>query len=80
MFRCFKGLSMLDIQKMEARRKALGLSQEAAATLAGMSGKQAWNIIATGRRTNVTLDTLNKIAVALACDPRVLIKIPAVKS
>lgn len=53
---------MLDTQKMEARRKSLRLSQEEAAARAGLAGRQAWNNIASGRKSNVTLDTLNKIA------------------
>ncbi|HEV2293568.1 MAG TPA: helix-turn-helix transcriptional regulator [Tepidisphaeraceae bacterium] len=65
---------MLDTQKMEARRKSLRLSQEEAAARAGLAGRQAWNNIASGRKSNVTLDTLNKIAGALDCDPRDLIK------
>ena len=67
---------MLDTQKMEDRRKLLGLSQEEAATRAGLATRQAWNNIASGRKSNVTLETLKKIAGALECDPRDLIKRP----
>lgn len=65
---------MLDIAKMEERRRALGLSQEEAAVRAGLAGRQAWNNIVSGRKANVTLDTLNRIAHALEFDPRDLIK------
>lgn len=64
---------MLDIQQMEDRRKALGLSQHEAALRAGLAGRQAWNNIVSGRRSNITLGTLQKIAEALKYDPRKLI-------
>jgi transcriptional regulator with XRE-family HTH domain len=70
---------MLDTKKIEARRKSLGFSQEEAATRAGLASRQAWNNIASGRKANVTMDTLKKIAEALECDPRDLIKTPAGK-
>jgi transcriptional regulator with XRE-family HTH domain len=72
---------MLDIEKMERRRKALRLSQEEAAARAGLAGgRQAWNNIATGRKANVTMETLDKIAEALDCDSRHLIKTPPVNA
>lgn len=69
---------MLDREKMEECRKTLGLSQEEAAARAGLATRQAWNNIVSGRKANVTLDTLNRIAGALGCDPRELIKHPPV--
>lgn len=68
---------MLDTDKMESRRKSLGLSQEQAALRAGLNGRQSWQNIASGRKANVTMETLSKIAEALECDPRDLIKTPA---
>lgn len=69
---------MLNTSEMETRRKGFGLSQEEAAARAGLAGgRQAWNNIATGRKRNVTLDTLSKIATALDCDPRDLLITPA---
>ena len=67
---------MLDIEKMEDRRRTLGLSQHEAAVRAGLAGKLAWNNIISGRKANVTLETLKRIAGALECDPRKLIKTP----
>jgi transcriptional regulator with XRE-family HTH domain len=58
---------------MEDQRKKLGLSQEDAAQKAGLAGRQVWQNITSGRKANVTLETLNKIAVALRCDPRDLL-------
>lgn len=68
---------MLDTKKMEARRKALGLSQEEAATRAGLATRQQWSAIVRGHRANVTMETLDKIAGALKCDSRDLVKPPA---
>lgn len=66
----------LDREKMRDRRKALGLNQTEAAEKAGMPGKaSAWSDIENGkgRRANVTLETLARIAAALECDARDLI-------
>ncbi len=65
---------MLDIDKMELIRKEHGLTQEAAAKRARMRGKQVWNDIVQGRRKNVTMETLDNIAVALGVNARELIK------
>lgn len=65
--------SMLDREKIEARRQALGLSQAEAATKAGLASRQVWNNIVSGRKANVTMETLSKIANALDCHPRELI-------
>jgi transcriptional regulator with XRE-family HTH domain len=70
---------MLNVQTMENRRRKLGLSQERAAARAGLAGRQAWNNIASGRKANVKMDTLNKIATALECDPRDLISASATR-
>lgn len=66
---------MLDTAKMENRRKELSLSQEEAARIAGLAGRQAWQNIASGRKANVTLETLQKISKALDCDPRDLLAV-----
>lgn len=65
---------MLDTEKMEVLRKRRGHSQEDAAKRAGLSGKQVWNDIVRGRRKNITMDTLDAIALALGCEARELIK------
>lgn len=67
----------LDLTRMKERRKELGLNQTEAATAAGIGGGAAgWSDIETGRKKNVTLDTLDKIAAALQCDARDLITPP----
>lgn len=66
---------MLDTARMENRRRELSLSQEEAARRAGLAGRQAWQNIASGRKANVTLETLQKISKALDCDPRELIAV-----
>ncbi len=67
----------LDRAKMRALRKALKLSQTAAAEAAGFTGGASqWSDIENGRRGNVTMDTLARIAAALRCDARDLITDP----
>lgn len=64
----------LDREKMRARRKDLGLNQTEAAELAQMTGGVTqWSAIERGDKTNVTLETLARIAAALECDARDLI-------
>jgi transcriptional regulator with XRE-family HTH domain len=68
---------MLDCSKIKKLREALGLSQEEAATAAGLkAGRTQWNDIESGRRSNVKLDTLGKLATALGVDPAELLKTP----
>lgn len=62
----------LDVAKVRELRKKLGLTQAEIAAKAGMSLPR-WNDIETGRRANVTLDTLNIVAAALGCDARDLL-------
>lgn len=64
---------MLDVLKMEERRKKLGISQDEAAKRAGLRGKQQWWNIAQGNG-DVLLSTLEKIAAALECKPKDLLK------
>ena len=64
---------MLNTDVMAVRRAALGLSQQEAAARAGLTGRQRWHNIESGRNANVTLTTLARIAAALECDPRDLI-------
>ena len=64
----------LDRERMRARRKELELNQADAAGRAGFSGgAPQWSDIESGRKPNVTMDTLAKIAAALECDARDLI-------
>lgn len=67
----------LDREKMRALRKEKGLSQGDAAEAAGMNGGASqWSDVENGRKANVTLDTLSRIAAALGCDSRDLILPP----
>ena len=64
----------LDREKMRERRKALGLNQTDASLAAGLlGGASAWSDIENGRRANVTLETLAKIATALECTSQELL-------
>ena len=66
-------MGTLDNAKIRALREERGLSQEEAAKLAGLGGRQQWNDVESGRRPNVTLDTLNKVAKALGVKARDLL-------
>src|SRR5438094_505298 len=69
-----EGMGLLDVAKMRKIRLARGLSQEEAAKRAGIrGGKARWANIETGRRANITMDTLARIAAALECDPTELL-------
>ena len=63
--------------KMRARRIELGLSQAAASEAASFTGGAAqWSDIENGRKVNVTMTTLVRIATALQLDARDLITDP----
>jgi transcriptional regulator with XRE-family HTH domain len=64
----------LDTVRMEARRRELGLSQQQAADRANLSGGRShWNDIVNGRRANITMETLDRIADALGVNPSELV-------
>ena len=64
----------LNRNKMRELRTRLGLTQTEAAAAAGFpGGASQWSDVENGRRANVTLDTLDRIAAALRCDARDLI-------
>jgi transcriptional regulator with XRE-family HTH domain len=65
---------MLDNQRVKDRREKLSLTMEAAAEAAGMSGRQQWYMIESGRRDDITLSTLDRIANALKCKAKDLLK------
>lgn len=65
---------MLDTAKVKSLREKMGITQQEAAEGAGMTSKQQWNDIESGRRPNVSLDTLNKIAKALGVKAKDLLK------
>lgn len=62
----------LNVAKMKKLREALELTQVSAAKRAGMVLSR-WNDIESGGRSNVTIETLGVIAVALECDPSELL-------
>jgi transcriptional regulator with XRE-family HTH domain len=64
----------IDFAKMRELREGKGLTQEQAAQLSGMPGRQRWNDIENGRHTNLTLETLEKIATALGVKSKDLLK------
>jgi DNA-binding Xre family transcriptional regulator len=66
-------LTMLDLDKLQKLRDKRGFTQQQAAEAAGMTVAR-WNDIESGRRANVTIDTLNRIAAALGVKARDLLK------
>ena len=65
---------MLDFDQIKQRRLKLGLKMELAARRAGFSGKLQWYLIETGRRTDIALSTLGRLAKALECEAKDLLK------
>ena len=65
---------MIDTQKIRALREGLDLTQEQAAGRAGLGGRQRWNDIESGRKSGVTVETLEKIAKALGVKAKDLLK------
>lgn len=64
----------LDTDKIRQLRQAKEWTQEQAAQRAGLRGPARWNDIESGRRINVTIDTLERIAKALGVKARDLLK------
>ena len=62
----------LDTTRVQELRKKLKLTQTEIAEKAGMTVSR-WNDIESGRKPNVTVDTLSTIAAALGCDARDLL-------
>lgn len=54
---------------MKDLRQKLNLTQEEAARRAGLPSRARWNDIESGRKANVTMDTLDAIAKALEVPP-----------
>lgn len=65
---------MLDHDKVRRLREKMDISQGEAAKRAGMSGRQQWYLIESGTRSDVTMTTLGKLAKALGCKPKDLVK------
>jgi transcriptional regulator with XRE-family HTH domain len=64
----------VDTNKIRELRERLGLTQEAAARRAGLRGAAVWNDIEKGRRANLTVATLERVAQALGTHARELLK------
>jgi transcriptional regulator with XRE-family HTH domain len=64
---------LLDTSKIAAAREKAGLSQAAAAEAAGIT-RQRWNDIEKGRKPNIELDTLQRVAEALGVKAKDLLK------
>ncbi|MGE5611211.1 MAG: helix-turn-helix domain-containing protein [Bacillota bacterium] len=65
---------MLDVEKIRELREKAGLTQQQAAELAKLKSRQHWNEIESGRQTNITMDTLERIASALGVKAKGLLK------
>jgi transcriptional regulator with XRE-family HTH domain len=65
---------MVDTSEIKRLRERKGLTQEEAAQKAGLPGRQRWNEIESGRKANVTVETLEKIAAALGVKAKDLLK------
>ena len=69
-----KTLIPLDVKKIRELRLALNMTQAEAAERAGLTGLQVWSDIERGRRSNLTIDTLERIARVLGVRPGDLLK------
>jgi transcriptional regulator with XRE-family HTH domain len=65
---------VLDIAKLKSLRLARGWDQAEAARRAGLGNKARWSDIESGRRRNITMDTLDAVAKAFGVEPQELIK------
>lgn len=65
---------MIDIEKIRKLREKLDLTHEAAAAKAGLSSRQAWHNIESGRQPNLQVNTLEAIAKALGVKAKDLLK------
>ena len=68
------GYSMLDVAKIKSLREKRGLTQEQAAEKSGFGTRQRWNDVESGRKSNVSIDTLDKIAATLGVKAKDLLK------
>ena len=64
----------MDSAKIRSLRLELNLTQAAAAERAGLASAQKWNDIENGRRTNLTIETLERVAAALGVKAKDLLK------
>ena len=70
------GMGLLNLGAMKTLREAKGLTLSQAAEAAGLGGPSRWRDIESGRRQNVTLETLARIADALGVEPSDLLLPP----
>ncbi len=63
----------LDTERIKAQREKLGLSQQEAAEKAGMGSRQRWNDVESGRKANISIETLEAIAKALGLSAKSLL-------
>ncbi len=64
----------VDASKIKAIREKLGMTQQEAAQKAGLKNRQYWNNVERGERSNLTIETLEKIAAALGVKAKDLLK------
>lgn len=64
----------MNFAKIKSLREELGLTQQQAAERAKLRTAQNWNNIESGRRSNLTVKTLEAIAKALNVKPADLLK------
>lgn len=65
---------MIDVAKIRQLREDLGLTQDQAAEKSGLGSRQRWNDIESGRKSGVTVETLERIAKALGVKAKDLLK------
>jgi transcriptional regulator with XRE-family HTH domain len=65
--------AILDVAKIRKLRLERGLTLKQASKLIGVSGPARWSDIESGRKANITMDLLRRIAAALKVDPSELL-------
>jgi transcriptional regulator with XRE-family HTH domain len=66
--------ALIDFGKIKERRLAMDLTMEEAAKRAKLKSRQQWSDIESGRRPNMTIETLGRVASALKLQPKDLLK------
>jgi len=64
----------IDREKMKRLREQLGLSMDEAAAKAGLTGRQHWHQVETGKSDDIRISTLERIAAALGVKAKDLLK------
>jgi transcriptional regulator with XRE-family HTH domain len=68
-------MQVFDHKRMRQLREAAGLTQAQAAKRAGIL-QSRWSNIESGDRTNVTVETMGRVAAALGCNAQDLLTPP----